>query len=398
MDSGPKTTIRDLPTELYDNIFDFLGCNDQQSLSQCTLVCRDWHEVSRAHLFSELDVPRGPDESFEDLADFLEAHSTIATHVRTLALEPRLIGITPQLSLMPTMPADLLCRLVRAVPHLHSLRLRQLITLPPPREPRATGRIFVEHLEYECASKLDDALALLSLFRVDHLDFDPILEDGECEEGHWGSTLDAVSLCCAPWSQQPVNVLNALKRAVPPDMLKTFRYFESIEHPVYAFLRELGRNIVDLNLTLMSTDDVLILPDLPDLRTFRCHFQISLHSDPAKLAEHQAYVTTFRDAWLPNLPTDLEQLVLYIEYGHETPPCAQSMPLWGFEPALARFPRLKKLTIYFPTIPGTLEGATTAVAACFPAAHARGILSISVGSWDLECRESDLYGYLRDSC
>lgn len=183
-------------------------------------------------------------------------------------------------------------------------------------------------------------------------------------------------------------------------------------------LRRLSDHLTSL--WIVSTDDVLILPDLPHLRTFRCHFQISLHSDPAKLAEHQAHVTTFRDAWLPNLPTDLEQLVLYIEYGDETLPCAQSMPLWGFEPALARFPRLKKLTIYFPTIPGTLEGATTAAAACFPAAHGRGILSISVGSWDLEwwatcvhlivnvrmlrlpltihSRESDLYGYLRDSC
>ena len=47
-------------------------------------ACRDWLNVSREHLFSEFHVPRGPDKSFEDLAEFLETHSILAGYGRVL--------------------------------------------------------------------------------------------------------------------------------------------------------------------------------------------------------------------------------------------------------------------------------------------------------------------------
>ena len=40
-------TVRDLPRELFRNILDHLGCDSEETLAACTLVCRDWLEVVR---------------------------------------------------------------------------------------------------------------------------------------------------------------------------------------------------------------------------------------------------------------------------------------------------------------------------------------------------------------
>ena len=85
-DLKEKLTIRDLPPEIFHNVLDQLGCHDRDALPACTLVCRDWLDISREHLFSELHVPRGLDESFEDLVGFLETHAPCGIRPGT---EPR---------------------------------------------------------------------------------------------------------------------------------------------------------------------------------------------------------------------------------------------------------------------------------------------------------------------
>ena len=93
----------------------------------------------------------------------------------------------------------------------------------------------------------------------------------------------------------------------------------------------------------------------------------------------------FRDFWIPNLPDDLDRLILYISYGDPSlHPSAATMPLWGLEKAFARFPFMSKLTICFPDIPVTLSDALTVSAVCFPEAHAKGILEVTVRDWDME--------------
>ncbi|RPD75528.1 hypothetical protein L226DRAFT_462164 [Lentinus tigrinus ALCF2SS1-7] len=404
-DTKEKLTIRDLPPEIFHNILDQLGCHDRDAIPACTLVCRDWLEISREHLFSELHVPRGLDESFDDLAHFLETHPTLAGYVRILSLEAMLFSIPPNHGLMPLIDVGLICRLARAVPHIHELRLRQLNIVRSPVELDTTHKINVEHMEYEKSfSNIATTFALLSAFHIEHLDFDPLFEDEECTEVSAGNTtLDVVSLCVNPFTLHPLLAFKALQQVVRPNMLKTFRYpsptIHPVKLPVVTFLTDVGQAIVDLDLSPTAKDDYLVLPKLPSLQIFRYHPGVPLLSPPDDLPGKQALVAPFRDSWIPHLPSDLEELVLYIPYGDkDNAPGATTMPLWGLDTSLARFRRLKKLTICFPDIPGgvTLESAVAAAAVCFPGAHARGVLDISVRVWALECREWDIYGYLRE--
>ncbi|TFK88485.1 hypothetical protein K466DRAFT_547043 [Polyporus arcularius HHB13444] len=410
-DPTGKLTIRDLPPEIFHNILNELGCHDRDAISVCALVCRDWLEISREHLFSELHVPRGLDESFDDLANFLETHPILAGYVRTLSLESLLFSIPPNCGLMPLIDVGLICRLVRAVPHIHGLRLRQLNIAPSPVELEPTHKIMVEHLEYEKSfSNIATTFALLSAFRIEHLDFDPLFEDEECAETEvslGNKTLDVVSLCVNPFTMYPLLAFKALQQVVPPNMLKSFRYPSPMIHPnklpVAKFLTDVGQNIVDIDLCPTAKDDYLILSGLPSLQVFRYHPWVPLLAPPTDLPSQQAQVVHFRDSWIPHLPSDLEELVLYIKYvdtdsAADLTPGAETMPLWGLDASLARFRRLKKLTICFPDVPScvTLERAVAAAAVCFPKAHAKGILDVSLRSWALECRDWDIYGYLRD--
>ncbi|KAI0720674.1 hypothetical protein C8T65DRAFT_632387 [Cerioporus squamosus] len=396
-----KLTIRDLPPEIFHNILNQLGCHDREAISVCTLVCRDWLEISREHLFSELHVPRGLDESFEDLANFLEGHPILAGYVRILSLEALLFSIPPNHGLMPLIDVGLICRLARAVPHIHELRLRQLNITPSPVELDTTHKINVEHMEYEKSfTSIATTFSLLSAFHIEHLDFDPLFEDKECAETEvfaGQKTLDVVSLCVNPFTAYPLLAFKALQQVVPPNMLKSFRFPSPLIHPVKlpvaTFLADVGQNIVDLD-PPTSKDDYLVLPQLPSLQVFRYHPSVALLAPPADLPSQQALVAPFRDSWIPHLPSDLEELILYIKYSDtdaaaDLTPGATTMPLWGVDASLARFRRLKKLTICFPDVPEcvTLERALAAAA---------GILDVSLRVWALECREWDIYGYLRD--
>ena len=267
-DLKDKLTIRDLPPEIFHNILDQLGCHDRDALPACTLVCRDWLDISREHLFSELQIPRGLDESFEDLAEFLETHPILAGYVRVLSLEAMLFSIPPNHGLMPLIDVNLIYRLVRAVPHIHELRLRQLNITPSPVELDTTHKIVVEHMEYEKSfASIATTFTLLSVFHIEHLDFDPLFEDEACTEVSVGNaTLDVVSLCVNPFTPYALLAFKALQQVVPPNMLKSFRYPSPTIHPdklpVATFLTDVGQAIVDLDLSPCTClhPDLLVTP------------------------------------------------------------------------------------------------------------------------------------------
>src|SRR5271154_711950 len=54
-----------LHQELVDYIIDFLF-DDDESLAECTLVCKDWLSSSHYHLFRELEFDLDEDIDFED--------------------------------------------------------------------------------------------------------------------------------------------------------------------------------------------------------------------------------------------------------------------------------------------------------------------------------------------
>ncbi|KAI0716502.1 hypothetical protein C8Q76DRAFT_767598 [Earliella scabrosa] len=400
-----------LPTELFHHILACLDCQDQDTLAACTLVCRDWLAISREHLFSELRILRGRDESFEDLADFLEQNPTVAGCVRILTLQARLISLLPQASLMPSLESDLLLRLLRVVPHIRDLRLSHLNILPPSSDSNTTSEshVYLEHMEYEgCWSDVTTPFTLLSHFRIEHLDFGPLFEaeEEQCAQIKLSNNckLNVRSLCVDPRTAQPLVAFKVLKQTVPADMIQSFRYSAPSASmipaglPVADFLRSVGQNIVDLNLCPSAEDDHLLLPDLPSLKVLRYHLAAPLLTPAEQCEADRATLATFRDLWVPHLPVDLERLVLYIVHGAVREAGPATMPLLGLEPAFARFTRLQKLEVIYPHIPCAMDVVVKNTAACFPAAHAKGILDVSVIQWDLECRESDLYAYLRDDC
>ena len=424
MGASGGNVVRMLPTELFHHILACLDCQDQDTLAACTLVCRDWLDISREHLFSELRILRGRDESFEDLADFLEQNPTVAGCVRILTLQARLISLLPQASLMPSLESDLLLRILRAVPHIRDLRLSHLNILPPSSDSNTTSEshVYLEHMEYEgCWSDVTTPFTLLSHFRIEHLDFGPLFEaeEEQCAQIELSSDckLNVRSLCVDPRTAQPLVAFKVLKQAVPADMIQSFRYSAPSASmipsglPVADFLRSIGQNIVDLNLCPSkclynpydapplaispppvlvphvfagAEDDHLLLPDLPSLKVLRYHLAAPLLTPAEQCEADRATLATFRDLWVPHLPVDLERLVLYIVHGAVREAGPATMPLLGLEPAFARFTRLKKLEVIYPHIPCAMDVVVKNTAACFPAAHAKGILDVSVIQWDLE--------------
>ncbi|PIL23462.1 hypothetical protein GSI_14773 [Ganoderma sinense ZZ0214-1] len=405
-------TIDDLPTELFHNVLEHLECHDQDTLASCTLVCRDWLDISQQHLFSELHVLRSCDENFQCLIDWLEQHTAHAGYVRTLSLEARLVSVPPQFSLMPSLSLDTLSHLLHIIPNLQCLRLHQLkicparsLPTPAPTPYPTPGQYSLKHMEYEkCLCELNRTFELLSWFHIDHLDYDPVFSDAEDPTVEPGDhKLDVHSLCVSPIAEDLLAAFRALQQFVRPNMLRSFRYpalGKCVSPlPVADFLRYAGQSLVDLDLCTTPEDDCLILPQLPSLQVFRYHTFVPLLAAPgAAMAEHQATFAPFRDVLLPRLPADLERLVLYVPYGDPSVvPGPDGTPLWGLERALtARFPGLRKLGFIFPDLPGDLAAATAAMGACFPALRDRGMLETSVRTWEMECREWDIYAYLHD--
>ena len=257
-------TIGDLPTELLHNILDHLGCEYHETLAACSLVCRHWLDISRQHLFQEIHVLRDCDETFEDLAKFLEVHKTIADCVRTLSLEARLFHIPPAESLMPSLSLDLLFRILQALPNIKGLRMRQIKIAPSSCHLASNHHRFnIEHIEYQkCLTDIKNTFELLSWFHIDHLDFDPLFTDSKDAEVNVGNhILDVRSLCVSPWTTDPLVTFQALQQVVPRDMLKTFRYpsltVQPTPPPVVDFLRDVGQNIVDLNLCPSTSGTVV---------------------------------------------------------------------------------------------------------------------------------------------
>ncbi|EJF57934.1 hypothetical protein BD309DRAFT_974936 [Dichomitus squalens] len=408
MDTKITITIGDLPAELFHKVLEQLGCEDRETLAACSLVCRRWFDISRQHLFSDIHVPRDCDETFEDLATFVELHETTAGYVRTLNLEARLFHIPPVISLMPSLPLDLLFRILRALPNLTILRMRQIKIAPSdPSDVSRLHRFNLEHMEYQkCLSEIGHTFELLSWFHIDHFDFDPLFSDSTETEIKAGDyALDVRSLCVSPWTTDPRLTFQVLQQVVPRYMLKSFRYpsltILSTPIPVVDFLREVGQNIIDLNLCPSGQDDYLVLPQLPSLKVFRYHLEISLFCRPADLSLQRAVFASFKESWLPHLPMDLEQLIMYLTYPEVEDgivPAANTSALWGLESALARFPRLKKLSLIFPELPCDMKTAISAAAVCFPTHYNRGVLEVDVRDFALECRDFDIYGYLRECC
>lgn len=101
--------------------------------------------------------------------------------------------------------------------------------------------------------------------------------------------------------------------------------------------------------------------------------------------------STFRTDFLPNLPEDLAELILYVRWGFDDAsvalaPGEGAVAMWGLErPLLARLPRLRWLTLNVPAVPcDDAAAALAAAAVCFPRAHALGVLRVSVVVWELE--------------
>ena len=130
-----------------------------------------------------------------------------------------------------------------------------------------------------------------------------------------------------------------------------------------------------------------MLSQLSSLKVFRYQIGVSLFCCPADLSHQQAVFAPFKESWLPNLPADLEQLIMYLTYPEVedgVTPTATTSALWGLETALARFPRLTKLSLIFPELPCDMENAVAAAAACFSTYYKRGALEVDVRNFALE--------------
>ncbi|CAL1712076.1 unnamed protein product [Somion occarium] len=78
--------ISNLSQELIDMFIDHLH-DDEASLASCSLVCKDWMDASRHHLFRRLTfVDNRADKTFPSLFHFLEQSPHVARHVRQLRL------------------------------------------------------------------------------------------------------------------------------------------------------------------------------------------------------------------------------------------------------------------------------------------------------------------------
>ena len=170
-------------------------------------------------------------------------------------------------------------------------------------------------------------------------------------------------------------------------------------------------------------DNHLALHYLPRLQTFRYCPGVALLAPPDVIHKQRALFATFPADYLPLLPEDLHELVLYVQWGADEdaaclPPNEDSLVMWGADSAMMkRLRRLKKLTLCVPSLPGDEAEALAVAGVCFPRAHALGVLRIDVVVWELEwyvglvyrsrlrnatdssllrSREYDIYHYLRD--
>ncbi|TFK85972.1 hypothetical protein K466DRAFT_664110, partial [Polyporus arcularius HHB13444] len=70
-----------LPVELLDMV---LENTEPETQKLCSLVCREWLEVSRRHIFDAVAVRS--DTSFDTFLQFLTTHPHISHHIRKMHL------------------------------------------------------------------------------------------------------------------------------------------------------------------------------------------------------------------------------------------------------------------------------------------------------------------------
>ena len=73
-----------LPPELFDIIVDFLH-DDEESLVNCSLVCKNWLPVTRYHIFKNLLLDRWNVEEFVDMITHPSA--TVAPYIHRLTID-----------------------------------------------------------------------------------------------------------------------------------------------------------------------------------------------------------------------------------------------------------------------------------------------------------------------
>ena len=82
--SSTTPSIPHLPPELSDIIVDFLH-DDEESLANCSLVCKDWLPVTRYHIFKNLLLDRWNVEEFVDMITHPSA--TVAPYIHQLTID-----------------------------------------------------------------------------------------------------------------------------------------------------------------------------------------------------------------------------------------------------------------------------------------------------------------------
>ena len=86
MSDTPPTSIPlpELPAELIDTVVDFLH-DDEESLANCSLVCREWLPATRYHIFNNLLLDRWNVEEF--LALTTRPSATVARYIDHLIID-----------------------------------------------------------------------------------------------------------------------------------------------------------------------------------------------------------------------------------------------------------------------------------------------------------------------
>ncbi|KAH9935990.1 uncharacterized protein BXZ73DRAFT_100465 [Epithele typhae] len=178
MKPGYRNPIQDLPQEQFDFILVLL---DPPDLLACSLVCRSWHEVASARVFSHVSFETA--KRFCAFSTYLESYSSLRPHIRTLTL-----GTKPQIGEKKTavISVDAVARIVKLLPRLSEINawviefqmgsLESSEEAPPDSQPVPEPKpLKLLRLE-KCSGPNQDGidglyplLKLLSLFRVDTL-------------------------------------------------------------------------------------------------------------------------------------------------------------------------------------------------------------------------------------
>jgi hypothetical protein len=101
-----------LPAELIDTVVDFLH-DDEESLANCSLVCKEWVPATRYHIFNNLLLDRWNMEEFVDL--ITRPSATVALYINHLIIDQGKSRHT-----------DLFQSMFRRLPHFHLLRTLEL--------------------------------------------------------------------------------------------------------------------------------------------------------------------------------------------------------------------------------------------------------------------------------